>query len=299
MSSSRRRSPRSGGTARPEDRTAARCSVVVIAALLLLPACSAGDWFSEDTPEPETVSSPSGDENYPNLASVPDRPPRPTPEEMRDSLAEGLRADRANARYSGQTLTGTNTAAPDAAAPPPVKRTDLPPEPPPAPAQPIMVETVSETVEVETATGGSETVEASVVEAAVVEQPSVSPQQANVALSETGTLVGVIYFLEGSTNLDSKDRGVLSEIVALQRAQGGQVRVVGHESPSAAAAGEGDVDGLQISLERANVVAQMLADLGAPQESLDVIAAGATAPRYDESEPTGVAGNRRVEIFIE
>lgn len=274
----------------------ARCALV--ASLLMgLSACSS--WFSEDTPEPETVSSPSGEESYPNLASVPDRPPRPTPEEIRDSLTEGLRADRANARYSGQALTGVNTAAPAATPPPPTRRTELPPEPPPAPAQPAPAQTLSEVAVVETATDGGETLEAAVVETAVVEQPSVSPQQAGAALSEAGTLVGVIYFLEGSSNLDSRDRGVLDEVVALQRAEGGQIRVVGHESPSSAASGAGDVDGLQISLDRANAVAEMLTDLGAPQEKLDVIAAGASAPRYDESEETGVAGNRRVEIFIE
>jgi outer membrane protein OmpA-like peptidoglycan-associated protein len=56
---------------------------------------------------------------------------------------------------------------------------------------------------------------------------------------------------------------------------------------------------MKISLDRANAVAAELVRQGVPPDRLEVIAQGARMPIYAETSPTGEAGNRRAEIFIE
>ncbi|MHA1151853.1 MAG: OmpA family protein [Alphaproteobacteria bacterium] len=68
------------------------------------------DWFAEDAAptkvglaEGQARSQPTG---FPNLASVPDQPPKIVSFEDRAVVQAGLTADRANAVYSGEKLTG-------------------------------------------------------------------------------------------------------------------------------------------------------------------------------------------------
>jgi hypothetical protein len=55
----------------------------------------------------------------------------------------------------------------------------------------------------------------------------------------------------------------------------------------------------ELSLGRARNVALAMMELGVDPETLQVAAASASEPAYDESQPSGEAGNRRVEIFLE
>ncbi len=114
-------------------------------------------------------------------------------------------------------------------------------------------------------------------------------------------LVAVIYFGHSSAQLDARDRGVLREVVALQRQRGGTIRVVGHAS-----AHTGVVDQIkhrlanfEMSLKRANTVAAGLVALGAAKDAVRVEAKGDTQPIFHEFMATGEAGNRRTEIFLE
>ena len=79
-------------------------------------ACS-GSGRSADDDSPIQASA-DEDESYPNLSRVPGEQPRPTPESLRKELIEGLAADRANARYTGELLTAKSAAPPPAAPPP-------------------------------------------------------------------------------------------------------------------------------------------------------------------------------------
>ena len=93
-----------------------------------LAACSTPDWadpdewFATETAEPEQIPAEGFDEDapYPTLSSVPEAPPRPSPDEQREALADGLISDHVNARYSGQILTVESTAVPEAGPPVPV-----------------------------------------------------------------------------------------------------------------------------------------------------------------------------------
>jgi len=114
-------------------------------------------------------------------------------------------------------------------------------------------------------------------------------------------LVAVIYFSHSSAQLDASDRGVLSEVVALQRQRGGTIRVVGHAS-----AHTGVVDQIkhrranfEMSLKRANTVAAGLVALGAGGDQVRTEAKGDAQPIFHEFMATGEAGNRRAEIFLE
>jgi outer membrane protein OmpA-like peptidoglycan-associated protein len=102
---------------RPDRR---RGAALILACLLAggLAACSPPDWGGEDEDDPRIQGAPSENETYPNLSRVPNEVPRPTPKSLRDSLMDGLVADRANARYSDEELTVESTAVPPAPPPP-------------------------------------------------------------------------------------------------------------------------------------------------------------------------------------
>src|SRR5690348_570237 len=132
------------------------------AALLLaagLGACNPVDtWrsitgISRNDPDPDTTPNTQNlakaeGQPYPNLAGVP-APPVPTMTAAeRDKLAKSLVADRANARYNGETLQpgfpANATVPPPPPPPPPAPKPAATPPPspaaaaaPPAPAEPV------------------------------------------------------------------------------------------------------------------------------------------------------------------
>lgn len=112
--------------------------------------------------------------------------------------------------------------------------------------------------------------------------------------------VALIYFSDGSASLSEDDRAVIQEVAELQRASGGMIQIVGHASMAAGSTdpainNEANYD---ISLARANVVAEALLREGIDSAKVQVAAAGSTEPEYYEFTPTGEAGNRRAEIYL-
>lgn len=114
-------------------------------------------------------------------------------------------------------------------------------------------------------------------------------------------MVAVIYFGHGSTKLNANDRGVLRDIVALHRQRGGVIRIVGHASAHTGVADpiKHRMAKFETSIQRANVVAAEIVALGVAEGKVRVAARGDTQPVFHESMPTGEAGNRRAEIFLE
>jgi outer membrane protein OmpA-like peptidoglycan-associated protein len=116
-----------------------------------------------------------------------------------------------------------------------------------------------------------------------------------------GEPVGLIYFREGSSDLSDDDRGVLEQIAQIQRSYGGVVNVVGHASVGGASSvnyTQHQEANQRISEARANAVAQELMKFGVPLGAIRASAAGDSQPLYSEVAPTGVAGNRRVEVYL-
>ncbi len=115
-----------------------------------------------------------------------------------------------------------------------------------------------------------------------------------------GRLVAVVYFKHGSASLSDWDRGVLRDVVALYGRTGGQVRVVGHSSSRTQlidASVHRQVN-YRMSAARAQAVRASLVAQGIPDQMLVMEARADQNPVFHESMPTGEAGNRRVEIYL-
>lgn len=270
-------------------------SVLLLGLSLLLAACG----------------SSGPDRSYPNLSTVPDQAPRPSPESLQEELIEGLTADHANAQYSGENLTAQSAAAPPAAPPPSGKpRVEIRWEP-----RRVVLE--GEETEEEIAEETAEEVEAAAEEQERVEitwemarvLPAEGAEAAEAEVEELeepievgGTqLVAVIYFAHDSSQLNEDDRDVLRDVVALHKERGGRIHLIGHSS---ARADTEDVVAqrminLDLSLKRASQVADDLMGLGAKQDALLVEAKADSELVAEEATATDEAGNRRVEIFLE
>ena len=116
---------------------------------------------------------------------------------------------------------------------------------------------------------------------------------------EAPTHVADIYFPEGSSDLDAQDQAVLRAVAELESRRGGRLRVVGHSSygQTGEAALDRSLSNFQISLARANSVAEALMRLGVTRDRLLVEARSDSQPAYRETSEAGAAANRRVEIF--
>ena len=117
-----------------------------------------------------------------------------------------------------------------------------------------------------------------------------------------GQLVGLIYFGHGSTGLDDNDQQVLRSLAALQRQSGGRpMTVVGHASARTSIVDpvKHRVANLRVSTQRAESVADALVRLGVDRSLLRTVARSDSDPVYHEFMPTGEAGNRRVEVFLQ
>lgn len=113
--------------------------------------------------------------------------------------------------------------------------------------------------------------------------------------------VATIQFANGSADLDSRDRSILREVVALQHERGGVIRVVGHASSRTV-----NMDPVRhklvnydVSSARAETVAKTLAELGAGTTDVVVVSKSDTDPVYYEFMPSGEAGNRRTEVYLD
>ncbi len=111
----------------------------------------------------------------------------------------------------------------------------------------------------------------------------------------------VIHFAVGSSSLNAEAKRALRKAVAIHKKRGGTIRVVGHassrtrEMPLA----KHKLVNFEISLKRARAVAKELLRLGVKPENLFVGAVGDNDPVYYEWMPSGEAGNRRTEVFLD
>jgi len=111
----------------------------------------------------------------------------------------------------------------------------------------------------------------------------------------------VVSFAHGSTGLNAEDRQKITAAAASAATYNGIVRVVGHASSRTGDLEVGDhlLANFNVSMKRANVVANELIRAGVDPSRVVVEAKGDAVPVYYESMPAGEAGNRRAEIFIE
>ncbi len=240
----------------------------LVAALpLYLGACTfVPDWLdptdlfaSDKAPTTVAQGKTAGNDSFPKLSSVPDAAPKITAPATQAEMRATLAADRTNAKYSDLSL---------AVGP------------------------------------GNDAGVAKMPSVAVGALPSQAPELeklADATPARASELVAIIYFAYGSTVLNRNDREVLHGVAELQKLHGGTVRVVGHAS---ARTGTSDsvrhrLANFETSLQRANAVAAQLVRLGVTREKVAAEAKADSQPVYHEFTPTGEAGNRRTEIFLE
>jgi flagellar motor protein MotB len=213
--------------------------------------------------EPQSVAAEGAEDEFPNLAEVPDATPPHTAPQERAQVMEEMAEDRAEATY-------TEPAALETA---PLKTA--------APRDPFS-------------------------SSLIISGDSVTTSERDVGLpyqtaAGPGQLAAIVFFSHGSAELDARDHSVLSDVAALRRERGGSLRVVGHASSRThnATPDEHQVANFEMSLTRANAVLEELLRLGVPAEAAHAEAVGDAEPVYHEFMPSGEAGNRRVEIFLE
>jgi outer membrane protein OmpA-like peptidoglycan-associated protein len=116
-----------------------------------------------------------------------------------------------------------------------------------------------------------------------------------VPLPPAGQPLGLIFFANGSSYLNAASREVLHDVAQIYRAQGKTIRVVGHASwiPG----GDNSFNS-KLSYARSQAVAKALADYGVPGGALEMRGVGITQPVFYETASTGIAGNRRADIFL-
>jgi len=138
---------------------------------------------------------------------------------------------------------------------------------------------------------------------ALFSEPSRFAQAAAVGLPPSGGSIKVatILFDNGSAKLKPRDKRILREVSAFHRKRGGTVRVVGHASSRTRNmdAVRHKMVNFRISAQRADSVARELASLGVPSDKIVVAAHSDEEPVYYEVMPSGEAGNRRTEVFLD
>ncbi len=124
---------------------------------------------------------------------------------------------------------------------------------------------------------------------------------ARAAVPGGSVKVATILFTDGSSSLRDREREIVRKVYERYLASGRKVRVVGHSSSRTR-----NMDPIRhrmvnfgISAERANAVALELQRLGVPSDQITVVAAADDMPMYYEVMPSGEAGNRRTEIYLD
>jgi outer membrane protein OmpA-like peptidoglycan-associated protein len=310
----------------------------MLTAVLLVGGCSAvpdwadpTDWFASDVAptkvglaEGQARSQPTA---FPNLASVPNQPPKILSLEARAEVQASLAADHANAVYSGEKLTGSAPILATASQTVSGASLGAPAAPkigdeltaelrvPPAPVQTQVAQTqVAPAAAPQIPAPQIPAVQTQIAQASggrtqlrfpqfqnLQRQAGAAPAIAAVPSAAGVQLVAVIYFGHSSSRLDGADRAVLRDVVTLGRQRGATIRVVGHASAHTTVTDQitHDLTNFEMSLKRANSVAAELIALGADRDQVRAEARSDKQPIYHEFMTTGQAGNRRVEIFLE
>ena len=113
--------------------------------------------------------------------------------------------------------------------------------------------------------------------------------------------VAIVTFDQGSAKLTSRARRIIREVAEMQRQRGGRLHIVGHSSSWTRDMNlvRHNMINFGLSLDRANVVARELLQLGITGHDLTIGALSDSRPLFFEVMPSGEAGNRRVELYLD
>ncbi len=234
------------------------------AAALALAGCAALDDVTKSpealaAEQPQRVTPSDGEEEFPSLSEVPREPQPYSSPEDRQQRVAELSADRDSATFT-------------------------------------------EVLPLETAASADPFANSLIISSGSVTRGSqVAALEPQSSASDAGQLAAIIFFSHGSVDLDGNDRDVLRDLVTLHQQRGGSLRVVGHASSRTrnTTPDEHQVANFEMSLKRADAVSEELQRLGVSAAALKTEARSDAEPVYHEFMPSGEAGNRRVEIFLE
>ncbi|MSO54475.1 MAG: OmpA family protein [Rhodospirillales bacterium] len=287
----------------------------------------------------ENRSIPGADKPVPNLSTVPERPQAPSardrarleeglmgdraqarhtsedirrqneqPEPPRPATAAPAPAPAAPSQPARATVAPVAQPAPPPPPPPPSSQPSGPPPLPPgmgaAPASaPMTAPASAEPATVIVSSAGSQATPRRGAPAAPAVRPAPTQELASLDATMPRGLVKVatIYFVHGSSNLSDDERGILQYVAVLHRQTGGFVRIVGHASSRTISMDpiEHDRINLAMSAERAETIANELARSGVARDQIMIVARADRDPIFAEVMPSGEAGNRRAEIYLE
>lgn len=260
------------------------------------------NWFGDDADDAEESTEPKpvpgSSDGYPSVGSVPQKPPPPSIVQEAGQLQNQLVADKSNARYSDQVVRQETAAAqPSAQITPPQPPTNQPAATPqPVTPQPAATPAPAPQPVPQPATANQLAAAAPSAAPAPAQQPGGYGYPVGQAVH-----IATLYFPQGGSQLTQNDLNVLSQVAGIYRNGGKSIKVVGHASRSTGVNDQvrQDLVNYKASLDRATSAAAALLRIGIPQDRIDIAAVGAREPRYAEETDAGVAGNQRVELFIQ
>lgn len=123
----------------------------------------------------------------------------------------------------------------------------------------------------------------------------------NTANLQRSYQVATILFQNGSANMGARDRRVLRQVIVQHKKVGGTLRVIGHASRRTKTNDpiRHKMVNFKVSAARADGVANELIKMGVKANKLVVASVSDSNPLYFEYMPSGEAGNRRTDIFID
>ncbi len=193
-----------------------------------------------------------------------------------------MASQRAPERAPNPVPAPSSMPMPAAAAPAPVMAA---PAPQPAPAS-IPVPQPAPITEANIAAAQS----GSVPSSALTSPPLSGPMQ-----------VAVIQFGRNSAGLSANDIDVLTRVAQIQRRNGGTVRVLGHALKDVVGSSVSEIKNgnLNLSIKRAEAVAQLLVRNGVPADAIVMEGVSDEEPVYETRTARGIAANRRAEVFLD
>jgi outer membrane protein OmpA-like peptidoglycan-associated protein len=288
---------------------------------------SAVDVFDDDAPPPPPAEDvPGAHEPFPSVGDIPESPNREIELSALESVGEGLAADRESAKYTDEILRSDDDGdIPLPTVGEPLSSFEQPPTtqfattqysplyttqqlaPNMAPGTNVDVKTLfaslfqsSGPLGVAPAVSGVGTVAVptTVVASAGNSFPALT---GGTGASLGSSMAAVIYFASGSAKLNADGRNALHKVVELHKQRGGVIRVVGHASnrTQEVSAAQHELINFDISYKRARAVADELIRHGVAADKVAVISRSDSEPAYHEWMPSGEAGNRRAEVFID
>ncbi len=113
--------------------------------------------------------------------------------------------------------------------------------------------------------------------------------------------LATILFANGSARLNQRDHEIVRDVVRLHRQRGGRVRVIGHASSRTRTMDpvRHKMVNFKVSADRAQAVKDALVRAGLGGQDVATQGVSDNQPLYYEVMPSGEAGNRRAEIYIE